>query len=893
MEDNNSTGNEIIDGIIGGLETQFNEVTTIENPPDGYVGVRCKDGDGSETFAYIPENISPDTEIITHYHGAADNPFTNKNPEIDESLVESAKNDGSSKMVVIAGMGMSSQTDSVLNVTNSALGDDCNLNTTYYGWSGGADTALKSAADHPGSNVVMMETQNNGFKLVDSDGNLVLSDEQIDNLKSSGTNIVIIEDSKQGDSSGTKWDTSKGFKALAELEGCNVVMVVNSKFSGSEKQHYGPANDAYQNDIIDVSDENIYNYLYDSDGNLREGIELRKYDSEKDEWYTIDPKDTGLDITKPVNDNKPGGGDGSGGEESESDETNKGGIEGGGKDVFDADGFCDLGESMKNLSEIFLNKIQEGLDCLNEAANLSDSYSNDLKEIGEFQCGVRGSNVVDGINGQINFYFLTANTYAGLLELDQWLGSAVNVNDLVTAFGYQDVSNLPNYIQTLLDENKITKTALPLLLGKFIEGTGLGSGVINSLNMKDVIYPLVAKGTIDASDLLNINLTCQKLFAMQGEDNKYYSDFVKADTYNFSYNKLWTNLAKYIDTKDEHGEELLQSVINANAQTLATNLANDYSKALTTKLIDTNLMYSRYSIPVSAYASVGFFTSFGFKLAYSNSTSFESDGKNGLGLGKDGRYVTTLDCNNSFDFLTRCGGINAVGYNASDKYQYAITIEEMIDKDAKPEDYVGSWFEIMVEDGRIQPYYYVDNKYNRTINEGFKNGNVGDIIVCEDGGHMFTIVENLSDGYLVAEETRSETRGQGFVLREYSYEQIAKLTDTQSESSTYVVDMSNLYNNTSMIHKGSDRVTYSTGTTTDDNGNVIAVYTTDSYTLEDYANAFTTPDGQQGNCNNFISVEAYATEFDLDQDRIDNLKIQYDNANQNTHAQNYKTKDSY
>jgi hypothetical protein len=109
----------------------------------------------------------------------------------------------------------------------------------------------------------------------------------------------------------------------------------------------------------------------------------------------------------------------------------------------------------------------------------------------------------------------------------------------------------------------------------------------------------------------------------------------------------------------------------------AKDYFDGYNSALAEKLVNENSMYTGKGVATSALATTGLFTTFGYMLDYSYN-SFESDGKNGLMLGTDGRYVSTLDCNNSFDFFARCAGINASGYNAANKEKYAVTIDERI-----------------------------------------------------------------------------------------------------------------------------------------------------------------------------------------------------------------------
>ena len=283
-------------------------------------------------------------------------------------------------------------------------------------------------------------------------------------------------------------------------------------------------------------------------------------------------------------------------------------------------------------------------------------------------------------------------------------------------------------------------------------------------------------------------------------------------------------------------------------------------------------MYTGKGVATSALATTGLFTTFGYMLDYSYN-SFESDGKNGLMLGTDGRYVSTLDCNNSFDFFARCAGINASGYNAANKEKYAVTIDERI---RTGYDDVNYWHEKMVEDGRVQEYLNKDG----TVNSDFKTGNPGDIIVCKSGSHMFTIVNKDANGYYVAEETCSDTRGSGLRIHYYNYEDIAKLTNPSGYEDTnpYVVHMDNLYSNTTNVFKERNFVTYGY----DVDGNVIEIK--DNITYGDNSSTY-------GHCNNYIPPEVISSKLNLNSEVEELLKGEYNKRNDNGNVSEYKVSD--
>ena len=439
--------------------------------------------------------------------------------------------------------------------------------------------------------------------------------------------------------------------------------------------------------------------------------------------------------------------------------------------------------------------------------------------------------------------------YNELMPLDDILSKFLETYD-------GDVTKVPKFINEMVENGQLDKSNVSSLIQSFVR-----TNVLNASNLKDVVPQIIVDGNLSSSDLVDLSYNCQMLLASQGVNENGKTNYDKTGYYN----------SLEVTTNPVLG--IINTLMNKGfTEEQAKEYIDGYNSSLGQKLINENSMYTGKGVATSALATTGLFTTFGYMLDYSYN-SFESDGKNGLMLGTDGRYVSTLDCNNSFDFFARCAGINASGYNAANKEKYAVTIDERI---RTGYDDVNYWHEKMVEDGRVQEYLNKDG----TVNSDFKTGNPGDIIVCKSGSHMFTIVNKDANGYYVAEETCSDTRGSGLRIHYYNYEDIAKLTNPSGYEDTnpYVVHMDNLYSNTTNVFKERNFVTYGY----DVDGNVIEIK--DNITYGDNSSTY-------GHCNNYIPPEVISSKLNLNSEVEELLKGEYNKRNDNGNVSEYKVSD--
>lgn len=439
--------------------------------------------------------------------------------------------------------------------------------------------------------------------------------------------------------------------------------------------------------------------------------------------------------------------------------------------------------------------------------------------------------------------------YNELMPLDDILSKFLKTYD-------GDVTKVPKFINEMVENGQLDKSNVSSLIQSFVR-----TNVLNASNLKDVVPQIIVDGNLSSSDLVDLSYNCQMLLASQGVNENGKTNYEKTGYYNSL--EVTTNPVL----------EIINTLMNKGfTEEQAKEYIDGYNSSLGQKLINENSMYTGKGVATSALATTGLFTTFGYMLDYSYN-SFESDGKNGLMLGTDGRYVSTLDCNNSFDFFARCAGINASGYNAANKEKYAVTIDERI---RTGHDDVNYWHEKMVEDGRVQEYLNKDG----TVNSDFKTGNPGDIIVCKSGSHMFTIVNKDANGYYVAEETCNDTRGSGLRIHYYNYEDIAKLTNSSGYEDTnpYVVHMDNLYSNTTNVFKERNFVTYGY----DVDGNVIEIK--DNITYGDNSSTY-------GHCNNYIPPEVISSKLNLNSEVEELLKGEYNKRNENGNVSEYKISD--
>lgn len=439
--------------------------------------------------------------------------------------------------------------------------------------------------------------------------------------------------------------------------------------------------------------------------------------------------------------------------------------------------------------------------------------------------------------------------YNELMPLDDILSKFLETYD-------GDVTKVPDFINEMVKNGQLDKSDVSSLIQSFVR-----NNVLNASKLKDVVPQIIVDGNLSSSDLVDLSYNCQMLLASQGVNENGKTNYDKTGYYN----------SLEVTTNPVLG--IINTLMNEGyTEEQAKEYIDGYNSSLAQKLINENSMYTGNGVATSALAITGLFTTFGYMLDYSYN-SFESDGKNGLMLGTDGRYVSTLDCNNSFDFFARCAGINASGYNAANKEKYAVTIDERTSAD---HDNVNYWHEKMVEDGRVQEYLNKDG----TVNSDFKTGNPGDIIVCKSGSHMFTIVNKDANGYYVAEETCNDTRGSGLRIYYYNYEDIAKLTNPSGyeDANPYVVHMDNLYSNTTNVFKERNFVTYGY----DVDGNVIEIK--DNITYGDNNSTY-------GHCNNYIPPEVISSKLNLNSELEELLKGEYNKRNENRNVSEYKVSD--
>ena len=439
--------------------------------------------------------------------------------------------------------------------------------------------------------------------------------------------------------------------------------------------------------------------------------------------------------------------------------------------------------------------------------------------------------------------------YNELMPLDDILSKFLETYD-------GDVTKVPDFINEMVKNGQLDKSDVSSLIQSFVR-----NNVLNASKLKDVVPQIIVDGNLSSSDLVDLSYNCQMLLASQGVNENGKTNYDKTGYYN----------SLEVTTNPVLG--IINTLMNEGyTEEQAKEYIDGYNSSLAQKLINENSMYTGNGVATSALAITGLFTTFGYMLDYSYN-SFESDGKNGLMLGTDGRYVSTLDCNNSFDFFARCAGINASGYNAANKENYAVTVDEKI---RAGHDNVNYWHEKMVEDGRVQEYLNKDG----TVNSDFKTGNPGDIIVCKSGSHMFTIVNKDANGYYVAEETCNDTRGSGLRIYYYNYEDIAKLTNPSGyeDANPYVVHMDNLYSNTTNVFKERNFVTYGY----DVDGNVIEI--NDNITYGDNNSTY-------GHCNNYIPPEVISSKLNLNSELEELLKGEYNKRNENRNVSEYKVSD--
>lgn len=208
-------------------------------------------------------------------------------------------------------------------------------------------------------------------------------------------------------------------------------------------------------------------------------------------------------------------------------------------------------------------------------------------------------------------------------------------------------------------------------------------------------------------------------------------------------------------------EEINQPLSALIEKGLPSNVANNLNQSFLEMLIEKNMMYTGEGVAYMADSFIGLLAMFGLSMDYKLGGSF--DGESRFYLGDSEKGLSRLDCNNFFDWLCRCVGI--------DSWAYAATQKNIYGKDA-----FTSIDEILADSSKS---YYT-------------NGKAGDILSRGDSsqgtGHIVVILSNDGKGYWIAEES-------GCAKKQY-------LTYEEAKKSGYLItNMSALYRNTSKSPK--------------------------------------------------------------------------------------------
>ena len=729
---------------------------------------------------------------------------------VGKAIEESIKKENSDKIVCVTGCGDVTGMSNVLNTVSGGKGF-----TNYYnmGWSAGGTVALNNTIQYINSNPKAAPQTTVLLESAFNGASLGnLSNSNLNALKNNGTTIIVMEDANI-----PGYNSNESFLKLAQ--NTNVVIVENTDKHYDSEGHVQVPVDALNENIMGVLSGDATQLEY-----ARDHYKYKMLNHQAGQFEYVDAE-TGIKaMTANISSSKNGF-------------------------KFDPDHLEDAIRLAKNAA----SDISGTPTTISEAIELSSDVQVDISDwISATSDALVQMNAVSEMAQKLE------SILNELLPLDGLL------SDFVDKYG-NNAAMIPQYVSEALASGKLTQENLASFMGKMVE-----NGILTGSNMQDVIPNMVVNGTLDASALMNVASVCQELLAKQGVNANGSTNFASTGYYR--------NLQLTSCPVDNIQQKLIDMLVSSGvdseqAQKFANGFIDDYNSALGQKLVDQNMMYSGDGVAQAAFATIGLFTSFGYMLDYSNS-SFESNGKNGLMLGTDGRYVSSLDCNNSFDFLARCAGMNASGYNAANKEMYAVTIKEIVESGHDSKSY---WHDQMVKDGRIQECLNEDG----TFNSGFKDGNVGDIIVCENGAHMLTIVSKDANGYYVAEETSSTTRGQGFRIHYYNYDDIRKLegTDGYSPSEAYVVHMDNFYGNQSKVNKETGFVTYGY----DASGNIIEI--NEGIYYGDDSQAY-------GHCNNYIPPEVIASGLGLSKATEELLKGEYNYRNENRNVGEYNVSES-
>ena len=393
--------------------------------------------------------------------------------------------------------------------------------------------------------------------------------------------------------------------------------------------------------------------------------------------------------------------------------------------------------------------------------------------------------------------------YSKIIQLDP------NLMDYLSKYD-TDLSKIPEYVAQMRLEGKSDADVSSFFCSM------VACGYLDASNLKDAVIPSIGNGSINESTLADIGYRCQTLLSMYGHDdydkNGYFRNLTVTD------HPVSAMMSELQATFMSNG------MSEADARLHAENYINNLNSSIENSLIKNNSMYSGEGVAQVLLTTAGVMTSFGYMMNYGWGGNYELNGSNGLLFGSPSNPVSTLDCNNLFDWACHGAGVASTSYRAQDKWQYA----------ALPGEHESD----LINDGR-KVYYSRDTSGN--VSDQFKNGNAGDIIICKNGTHMVVVVGKDANGYYVGEETCTDdnVRGQGFRIHYYSYDDIgSKLGENSS-----LVHMDNLYSNVTASSKG---------------------------------------EGQTYQTNNFIPAETISSTLGLSSDNTEMLKAEFTYHNKNS-----------
>ena len=359
--------------------------------------------------------------------------------------------------------------------------------------------------------------------------------------------------------------------------------------------------------------------------------------------------------------------------------------------------------------------------------------------------------------------------YADTMELDP------NLMDYLSKYD-TDISKIPEYVAQMHSQGKSDADISSFFCSM------VACGYLDASNLKDAIIPSIGNGSINESTLADIGYKCQTLLSMYNHDDY--------DKNGYFRNLTITDQPVSAMLSELKAAYIANGMSESAAQLSAENYINNLNSSIENSLIKNNTMYSGEGVAQVLLTTAGVMTSFGYMMNYGWGGTYELNNSNGLLFGTASNPVSTLDCNNLFDWACHGAGVASTSYRAEGKWQYAAMAGES-ESD-------------LINDGR-KVYYSKDE--NGNVSDQFKSGNAGDIIICKDGTHMLVVVGKDEYGYYVGEETCTEdnVRSQGFRIHYYGYDEIgSKLGENSS-----LVHMDNLYANVTPSSQG-DGQTYTT-----------------------------------------------------------------------------------